>query len=172
VIAVNSLAIATGGTLDMTDNDMIIRAATLNDSNLVHAAVQDWIQSGRNDFDSNFLTNWNGTGIVSSRARTLNVAQNLDLYNLGVIRNSDLDTIEQVPYSTWGSQDVGLHDVLLKFTYTGDGNLDGAITFDDYAAMDQANLGWATGDVNNDGVVNFDDYAIVDQAFFHQFDPL
>jgi hypothetical protein len=177
VIAVNSLAIATGGTLDMTDNDMIIRA-TSGTKNAIHQQMEDWIDSGRNGFDGNFLTNWNGTGIVSSRARTLNVAQNLDLYNLGVIRNSDLDTIGQIPHSTWGNQDVGLHDVLLKFTYTGDGNLDGAITFDDYAAMDQAffqvlaNLGWATGDVNNDGVVNFDDYAIVDQAFFHQFDPL
>jgi hypothetical protein len=69
-------------------------------------------------------------------------------------------------------------DILVKFTYTGDGNLDGAVTFDDYAAMDAAffgtipNLGWATGDINFDGVINFDDYAVVDQAFFNQGAPL
>jgi hypothetical protein len=73
---------------------------------------------------------------------------------------------------------VGEHDVLLKFTYTGDGNLDGIVSFDDYAAMDAAFfqtiavLGWATGDVNNDGVIDFDDYAAVDQAFFNQFGVL
>jgi hypothetical protein len=71
-----------------------------------------------------------------------------------------------------------LDDVLVKFTYTGDGNLDGAVTFDDYAAMDAAffgtipNLGWATGDINFDDVINFDDYAVVDQAFFNQGAPL
>jgi hypothetical protein len=69
-------------------------------------------------------------------------------------------------------------DVLVKYTYSGDGNLDGAVTFDDYAAMDAAffetipNLGWATGDINFDSVINFDDYAVVDQAFFQQGSPL
>ena len=69
-------------------------------------------------------------------------------------------------------------DVLVKYTYLGDGNLDGIINFDDYAAMDAAffnqipNLGWATGDINFDGVINFDDYAVVDQAFFNQGAPL
>jgi hypothetical protein len=62
----------------------------------------------------------------------------------------------------------------VKYTYTGDGNLDGSVTFDDYAAMDAAffgtitNLGWATGDINFDGMIDFDDYAVVDQAFFSQ----
>jgi hypothetical protein len=68
--------------------------------------------------------------------------------------------------------------VLVKYTYTGDGNLDGAVTFDDYAAMDSAffglipNLGWATGDINFDGDITFDDYSVVDQAFFFQGAPL
>jgi hypothetical protein len=101
--------------------------------------------------------------------------------SLGVIRNSDLDIATGLPgsaYDTWNSQDVGFHDVLVKFTYTGDGNFDGIVSFDDYAAMDAAFfqtiavLGWATGDVNNDGVINFDDYAAVDQAFFNQFGAL
>ncbi len=65
-------------------------------------------------------------------------------------------------------------DVLVKYTYIGDGNLDGVVSFDDYVAMDNAffgltaNLGWATGDINFDSVINFDDYTVVDQAFFFQ----
>ncbi len=73
---------------------------------------------------------------------------------------------------------VSPHDILSRFTYIGDGNLDGLVSFDDYVGMDNAffglipNLGWATGDVNFDGVINFDDYTVVDQAFFFQGAPL
>ncbi len=69
-------------------------------------------------------------------------------------------------------------DVLVKYTYIGDGNLDGLVSFDDYVGMDNAffglipNLGWATGDINFDGLINFDDYTVVDQAFFFQARPL
>jgi hypothetical protein len=180
VIAVNELAIAPGGTLDMNDNDMIIRASAAT-KDAVHAQMEDWIVSGRNGQDANYVTNWNGTGIVSSEARTRNVGSGMDLVNLGVIRNSDMDIRTGVPgsaWTTWGGQAVGFNDVLLKFTYTGDGDLDGVVTYDDYAAMDAAffqliaMLGWATGDVNNDGVIDFEDYSIVDQTFFFQGNPL
>jgi hypothetical protein len=77
-------------------------------------------------------------------------------------------------YTAFSGQAVGFYDVLVKFTYTGDGNFDGLVTFDDYAAMDAAffgnieNRGWITGDINYDGVINFEDYAVVDQAFFYE----
>ncbi len=66
----------------------------------------------------------------------------------------------------------------MKYTYIGDGNLDGLVSFDDYVGMDNAffglipNLGWATGDINFDRLINFDDYTVVDQAFFFQGAPL
>jgi hypothetical protein len=131
--------------------------------------------------DPNFITNWNGTGLTSSAARAANVAAGFDLVNLGPIRNSDLDIVTGVPGSAYTSIDgepVGPHDLILKYTYTGDGNLDGAVTFDDYAAMDSAffglipTLGWATGDINFDNAITFDDYSIVDQTFFFQAAPL
>jgi hypothetical protein len=98
-----------------------------------------------------------------------------------VIRNSDLDITTGVPGSTFpsfGGVPVSVDDVLIKYTYTGDGNLDGAVTFDDYAAMDSAffglinNIGWATGDINFDEAITFDDYSVVDQVFFFQGAPL
>jgi hypothetical protein len=180
VISTFSLVIATGGTLDMNDNDMIIRASAAT-KDAVHQQMENWIISGRNGQDPNFVTNWNGTGIISSEARSRNVGSGMDLVNLGVIRNSDMDIRTGVPgsaWTTWGGQTVGFDDVLLKFTYTGDGDLDGDIDFEDYAAMDSAffaliqNMGWATGDVDMDGDIDFDDYSIVDQAFFFQGNPL
>ena len=81
-------------------------------------------------------------------------------------------------YTSFSGQPVTPDDVLVKYTYIGDGNLDGLVSFDDYVGMDNAffglipNLGWATGDINFDGLINFDDYTVVDQAFFFQGAPL
>jgi uncharacterized protein YjbI with pentapeptide repeats len=173
-------AIAPDATFDLTDNDLIVRA-TRETQDSLHAEVEAEIKRAHNGVDGNGLINWNGPGITTSTARATNIAAGFDLVGLGVIRNSDLDTTMGVPGSTFtsfGGVPVTPDDVLVKYTYTGDGNLDGAVTFDDYAAMDATffgsipNLGWATGDINFDGVINFDDYAVVDQAFFHQGAPL
>src|SRR4029453_16457076 len=135
----------------------------------------------QNGLDAALITKWDGPGITSSTARTTNVAQGFDLTGLGVIRNSDLNITTGMPgsaYATFSGQPVTPDDVLVKYTYVGDANLNGAVTFDDYVGMDNAffglipNLGWATGDINFDGVINFDDYSKVDQAFFFQGAPL
>jgi len=57
--------------------------------------------------------------------------------------------------------------VLVKFTYAGDGNLDGVINADDYATIDFYNndpfaTGYWNGDFNYDGEINADDYALID----------
>ncbi len=110
-----------------------------------------------------------------------NVGGGFDLVGLGAIRNSDIDIITGLPgssYTSFSGQSVTPDDVLVKYTYIGDANLDGLVSFDDYVGMDNAffglieNLGWATGDINFDGVINFDDYTVVDQAFFFQGAPL
>jgi hypothetical protein len=175
-----SLSMDATSILDLTNNDLVLRANSAN-KDAIHGDAQAKIQTAQNGVDVNFITNWNGPGITSSSARASNVAASFDLVALGVIRNSDLDIATGVPgasYTSFGGVAVSADDVLIKHTYTGDGNLDGAVTFDDYAAMDAAffgtipNLGWATGDINFDAAINFDDYAVVDQAFFQQTAPL
>jgi hypothetical protein len=176
----DSLYIGATAQFDLTDNDLILRT-TADTKNAVYEELKLATMSGWNGVDANFVTNWNGPGVVSSSARTTNVAAGIDLVGIGMIRNSDLDIATGVPgsaYTSFSGQNVTYDYVLLKFTYTGDTNLDGAVTFDDYAPMDSAyfglipNLGWATGDINYDNVISFDDYGAVDQAFFFQGDPL
>jgi PEP-CTERM motif len=178
--AVGTIEVESDAILDLTNNDLIIRATDAT-KNTVHAAAQADIVSAQNGLDANLITKWDGPGITSSTARTTNVGQGFDLVGLGVIRNSDLDTTTGLPgstYTTFSGQTVTPDDVLVKYTYIGDANLSGAVTFDDYVGMDNAffglipNLGWATGDINFDGVINFDDYSKVDQAFFFQGAPL
>ncbi len=167
---------APGSVFDLADDDLIVRA-TAATKDAVHTNIRNSIITARNGLDGNYITNWNGYGITSSSARASNVARGFDLVGLGVIRNSDLEVttgLSNSVYTIFGGQATNRDDVLVKYTYIGDANLDGIVSFDDYVGMDNAffglipNLGWATGDVNYDGVINFDDYTVVDQAFFFQ----
>ncbi|MBE3123276.1 MAG: PEP-CTERM sorting domain-containing protein, partial [Planctomycetes bacterium] len=82
--------------------------------------------------------------------------------------------------ATFGGQTVDDSSVLLKYTYWGDANLDGQVTFDDYDIIDYfywfplpaAQMGWWTGDFNMDGEVTFDDYELIDYAYWFQGAPL
>jgi hypothetical protein len=60
-------------------------------------------------------------------------------------------------------------DVLLKYTYFGDADLNGVINGADYAQIDAgfgAHLtGWQNGDFNYDGVIDGTDYSLIDNAF-------
>jgi len=69
-------------------------------------------------------------------------------------------------------------DVLVKYTYYGDANLDGIVDGSDYSRIDNAFLtdqsnataatGWGNGDFNYDGVTNGSDYTLIDNAFNSQ----
>ena len=166
--------------LDLNDNDLVVRS-TAAQKDAEHAAIQTHIRNAQNGLDPALVTNWDGPGVTSSLARSHNVGAGFDLYGVGVIRNSDLDVTTGIPgssYTSFSGLPVTPDDVLVKYTYTGDANLSGTVSFDDYVGMDNAffglipNLGWATGDINLDGVINFDDYSKVDQAFFFQSFPL
>src|ERR1019366_9987851 len=64
-------------------------------------------------------------------------------------------------------------DVLVKYTYYGDANLDGSVNGADYQQIDAGfgahgtnNMtGWAYGDFNYDGVVDGSDFSLIDNTF-------
>ena len=178
--AVDNLSVNGTSRLDLNNNDLVVRA-TAATKNAVHGDIEADIVSAQNGLDVALVTKWDGPGLTSSTARMFNLAQGFDLTGIGVIRNSDLDVTTGIPnssYTSFSGQAVTPDDVLVKYTYIGDANLSGAVSFDDYVGMDNAffglipNLGWATGDINFDNVINFDDYSKVDQAFFFQGAPL
>jgi hypothetical protein len=71
---------------------------------------------------------------------------------------------------------VATNDILVKFTWNGDANIDGVVNADDYFQIDSGFIsqkgGWYNGDFNYDGVVNADDYFQIDSAFIGQSGPL
>jgi hypothetical protein len=72
-------------------------------------------------------------------------------------------------YTSLDGSAVAVNDVLVKFTYYGDANLDGKVDGSDYSRIDNGALnhltGWFNGDFNYDGMINGSDYTLIDNAF-------
>ena len=123
------------------------------------------IQSGRG------TGTWNGTtGIITTSASgnftSLGVATAQQAKNL----LNPTDTV------LFDGETVTGNDVLVKYTYGGDANLDGRINVDDYGKIDfnvgLGTSGWINGDFNYDGKINVDDYGIIDFNVGIQGPPL
>jgi autotransporter-associated beta strand protein len=150
---------AWAGQIDLTTNDMIIRGGNLTQ---ITNQVAQGCNSGQ----------WTGVGGITSSTAA---ADTTHLTAVGVILNN----------STYGSASGSLGkfdgvtpastDVLVKYSYYGDDNLDGKVDASDYSRIDAAYLadrsnptsmtGWQNGDFNYDGVINGSDYTLIDNTF-------
>jgi autotransporter-associated beta strand protein len=182
VLITPSVSIATSagsfaGKLDLGSNDLDVTSATL-------AQVTAMVASGYHGGA------WNGNGITSSAA----AADSSHLTALGVIIN---DTGANTTGSNTGIPLYGVNggrattfdgttpsdgDILVKYTYYGDCNLDGVVDGSDYSIIDSTYQmehfvngvpatkigGWYLGDFNYDGVVDGSDYTLMDNAFNQQ----
>ena len=155
LLTLGSISI-TGGTLDLGGNDLDIQNGSLS---TITSQVQAGAASGN-------------TGIISSLA----IADITHLTCLGVIQNSVDGTTTGTPlYGSNASMGVfdganpAASDVLVKYTYFGDANLDGKIDGSDYSRIDTGYIGgltgWYDGDFNYDGTVDGSDYTLIDNAF-------
>ena len=145
------------GKLDLGGNDMVIHGGSLP-TVFNQVAVAD--RTGQ----------WNGFGIGSAKASadtTHRTAIGMLLNSAGIFNASkqfDLYT----PATT---------DLLIKYTYYGDTNLDGKTDASDYSVLDSSYLsdksfpasnpvtGWSNGDFNYDSKINGSDYTLIDNTF-------
>jgi autotransporter-associated beta strand protein/T5SS/PEP-CTERM-associated repeat protein len=158
VLTVPTLAIVGSGVLDLTNNSADISASSLT-------AVTALVQRGYS------LGTWNGSGITSSNA----AADTTHLTAVGVIQNNQNGTALYTASHPFEGTTPGASDILAKYTYYGDTNLDGKVDSSDYTRIDSAYLadktnptsltGWFNGDFNYDGVTNGSDYTLIDNAF-------
>jgi autotransporter-associated beta strand protein len=107
--------------------------------------------------------NWNGSSSTFS-----STAASTDSTHLTAIG------VETGVTGTFAGQAVTAADVLVKYTYYGDANLDGKVDGSDYSLIDAGYAshghltGWQNGDFNYDGVIDGTDYALIDNAFNNQ----
>ena len=120
-------------------------------------------------------TAWNGSGGITSSAAASDTTH---LTAVGVIVNNDGHGNSLygtgAALGAFGSNSPGLNDVLVRYTYFGDANLDGKVDGSDYSRIDASALseqssgypvsGWFNGDFNYDGVIDGSDYTLIDNG--------
>jgi hypothetical protein len=138
-LVVRDLQIGSASTLDLTDNDLLLDYGGATS----YPTVRGYVSAGRNG---------GSQGITSTPAaadRVMAIADN-SLFGRTAFNGIPIDATT----------------IIGKYTYYGDGNLDGKVTGDDYLSVD-ANLGltgaqWFQGDFNFDGKTTGDDYLAID----------
>jgi hypothetical protein len=140
VSRVHSLSIA-GGNLDVTNNDLIADTTPLT-------AIAGFIASGYHNGD------WQGNGLRSSSAATSPPAHPTAV---------GYATASSIGVSSFDGQPVSGSNVLVRYTWSGDANLDGVVNALDFNAL-ASNFGgasdrvWNQGDFNYDGLTNTLDF--------------
>jgi hypothetical protein len=156
LLELGGLVVASTGQLDLQNNDMLIHNGNISQ-------ITGLLAEGRDGSSA-----WKGYGIDSSAV----AGDSTGLLALGAILNV---TATGSPLYGSGTS-LGLFDginaaatdVLVKYTYVGDANLDGKVDGSDYNRVDNGYLlnltGWANGDFNYDGSVDGNDYSMIDDA--------
>jgi hypothetical protein len=158
LVDTKDLEIRSGGNLDLGTADMIVRGSN-GDGELKLGVVSEMIRSARAG------GTWEGPGLGSSAARD-DLAH---LTTLGVMLN-ELDG--QPIYNTFAGESVGVDSVLVRYTLTGDLDLDRDIDEVDYGLIDAGfaahQTGYHHGDIDFSGAIDADDYFLIDRAFANQ----
>jgi hypothetical protein len=148
------------GTLDLADNDMDISGSSLGD---VNSEVTQGLFAGSG-------------GIISTAAQN----DRTHLTTLGVIQNSPDGTAANRLFGSntaaglFDNANPAAGDVLVRYTWFGDANLDGQVDGSDYSQLDAGYAsggeltGWVNGDFNYDGAVDGTDYSLIDNAYNNQ----
>jgi autotransporter-associated beta strand protein len=163
-LVTSSLAVSGTGYVDIVNNVLAVHGASAGTpTGGVYDGITGLVQSGLNASGGY----WNGAGINSSTA----AGDGSFITGIGVVDNS-----VALYTSIGGLSGLTSDEILVRYTYNGDANLDGAVTGADYGAIDTGfglgSSGWANGDFNYDGVVTGADYGLIDTAFGLQGAPL
>ena len=167
VLETSSLSIAGGGSIDLWNNAMVLRASGTAENATNLTTVKAAVNAASNGLQ------WNGTGLGSTTAFNeagLGKTQALAVmvYDNTVIKQSSFEGVSGLGYFD-GETPVGFNQVLVKLTYLGDFNADGIVNASDYTWLDGYALGSNNlGDLNGDGLVNATDYTWLDGSALNQ----
>lgn len=148
-LVVGQVLVTGTGQLDLADNDLIV-----------------------NYSDASPIGTWTGVGYAGVRAMVaagrIRTSSANALTYLGVAEASEVLGLQPGQTAPWSGQTADATSVLVKYTYTGDANLDGRIDIDDYGVIDfyvnlgMTGVGQSNGDFNRDGIIDIDDYGLID----------
>jgi predicted outer membrane repeat protein len=142
------LIVDPGGTLDLTDDSLLIQYDGASPLAVVRSALASGYHNGA----------WTGTGITSSAARAT------------PHRAVGYAEAASIGLTTYAGHPVDGPALLLKYTLAGDATLDGRLNGDDFALADRGRArggfdNWVHGDFDYDAAVTDADLSILDAAF-------
>jgi hypothetical protein len=174
VILTKGLSITGNGYLELADNDLVINydagatspLGAFNATTAAYDGVTGMIARAYN------WGAWDQPGLRTSTERAL-VGQT----TLAPAEAAAVLFLEPGQTALWNGVTVDDTTVLVKYTYTGDLNLDGLIDGADYGMIDNyvqfpGTGGYANGDFNFDGLIDGADYGLIDNAIQFQGDAL
>jgi hypothetical protein len=150
---VKGVAVTGGAGLDLNDQDLIA-----DTSGTTLANLQSLLASGYNG------SLWNGAGINSTTAATNNATPGAHQTALGYGDNGFLG------YSgTYSGVTVGPTSLIVRYTYSGDANLDGTVDTIDFnllaSSFSQPGKVWTEGDFDFNGSVDSIDFNLLASNF-------
>jgi hypothetical protein len=160
------------GTLNLNNNDLVVQASNESTALLNLANVADMVRSGYDSGD------WLGAGITSQFAAD-DFSQGYGNIGVGVILNDDGSHVNPDGsggpiWTTFDGAPVDQYAVLVKYTFYGDLDLKGSITFGDVlqVAHNVGNgHGWPQGEFTYSGsTVTHDDLVAANESFYLQQD--
>ena len=161
VLTGNTITIAPTGVLDVKLSNVIVKSGSL-------ATFTGYIKTGLTGGPNTY---WDGPGVTSS-----NAAGNPSFTTaVGIVNNADTQ------YGTWPPLEphaVLLTDILFKYTWWGDADLNGVVDGADYGLIDVGNGsggalgGWLFGDFDYNGTIDGADYGLIDVGNGGQLGPL
>jgi beta-glucanase (GH16 family) len=151
-----SIAAGNGALLDLVDNHLIVRQGS---ETALRQLVATWYAGGAR----------NGGGIGSSLATA-------GSYGMVAVFPNEIYPGGPAYFTTYDGTSVASGDVIVRYTYGGDVNLDGMLDGRDLKAVMEGLVtgqsGWAHGDVNYDGRVTAEDVQWVMNALQAHLPPL
>jgi autotransporter-associated beta strand protein len=154
-VTVTTLSTNTTGKFDLTNNSMVVKGMTVAE---VQAEIVKAFNAGQ----------WNGAGgLTSSTAATASPAVTaIGFASNGILNKSEFKGVTGLTGT----------DVLVKYTYYGDSDLNGATTLDDYTLFlngyQTAGTTWVQGDYDYNGLVTLDDFTLFLAGYQQQGAPL
>lgn len=150
-----NLNIAAGGTLDVTNNAVVLRAIDNPAQATNITNVRAWLDIGYNG------GLWDGTGIASATAEAdalINGVLGVMIYDNNQLGYTNFEGV------TGLDSDPNFNQVMFRMTYSGDYDASGTIDTLDYGLLDfyLSSALVAQGDITADGIVDVLDYGLVD----------
>jgi hypothetical protein len=154
-VIVNQLTISNDATLDLNNNDLILSYGGTGPNTTLVNTIKQYIN---NAFEGTIgVPQITSTSAFSTQGTTLVTLDNY-LANIG---DSDFPFHGEV-------LGPNFNQVVVRFAFFGDYNLDGSVNSVDYGIVDSRfgqSGSWLQGDGNGNGVIDAADYALIDSNY-------